>query len=260
MSDAADETLAGVAEALGNPQLRRQFSQPYERTAQVAQLVRLLDKERANVLLVGEPGSGKTTVLVEAVRQLERAGERRGRHYWQTGAGRLIAGMKYLGQWEERCETVVAEPFGADHLVTVHSGIVHMAIHTYGVTGHIGRLEGTVNAVHTMTAVIDALSRVEFRHAQLEALGFEDEQFDLVVGDASLVGPERLPEVLAEMVRVATRGATVAADTSRCKCLAGVQTWASWSGAMPGPSSATASTSDPLLRAAVSRTAVPRGA
>src|SRR5262249_262355 len=59
---------------------------------------------------------------------------------------------------------VVAEPFGADNLVTVHSGIVHMAIHTYGVTGHIGRLEGTVNAVHKMTAVIEALSRVQFRH------------------------------------------------------------------------------------------------
>src|SRR2546425_13245705 len=58
---------------------------------------------------------------------------------------------------------VVAEPFGADHLVTVHSGIVHLAIHTYGVTGHIGRLEGTVNAVHEMTAVIDALRRGEFR-------------------------------------------------------------------------------------------------
>src|ERR1051326_8979056 len=42
---------------------------------------------------------------------------------------------------------VVAEPFGADHLVTVHSGIVHLAIHTHGVTGHIGRLERTVNAV-----------------------------------------------------------------------------------------------------------------
>jgi acetylornithine deacetylase len=59
---------------------------------------------------------------------------------------------------------VVAEPFGAHHLVTVHSGIVHMAIHTYGVTGHIGRLEGTVNAVQTMTAVIEALQHVEFRH------------------------------------------------------------------------------------------------
>src|ERR671935_1657383 len=57
---------------------------------------------------------------------------------------------------------VVAEPFGADNLVTVHSGIVNMAIHTYGVTGHIGRLEGTVNAVQTMTRVIEALQRVQF--------------------------------------------------------------------------------------------------
>jgi ubiquinone/menaquinone biosynthesis C-methylase UbiE len=37
---------------------------------------------------------------------------------------------------------------------------------------------------------------VDFRHAQLEDLAFEDEQFDLIVGDASLVAPERLPEVL----------------------------------------------------------------
>jgi ubiquinone/menaquinone biosynthesis C-methylase UbiE len=51
--------------------------------------------------------------------------------------------------------------------------------------------------------------RVDFRHAQLEALAFEDEAFDLVVGDASLVAPERLPEVLAEMARVAAPGATV---------------------------------------------------
>jgi ubiquinone/menaquinone biosynthesis C-methylase UbiE len=50
----------------------------------------------------------------------------------------------------------------------------------------------------------------EFRGTQLEALAFEDEQFDLVLGDASLVAVERLPEVLAEMVRVAAPGATVA--------------------------------------------------
>ena len=74
-------------------------------------------------------------------------------------------GTQYLMEQGLRTDAaVVAEPFGADNLVTVHSGIVHMAIHTYGVTGHIGRLEGTVNAVHTMTAIIDALRRVQFRH------------------------------------------------------------------------------------------------
>lgn len=50
----------------------------------------------------------------------------------------------------------------------------------------------------------------EFYRAQLEALPFEDDQFDLVVGDASLVAAERLPEMLAEMVRVAVPGGTVA--------------------------------------------------
>jgi len=55
---------------------------------------------------------------------------------------------------------------------------------------------------------------VEFRHAQLEALGFEDESFDLVVGDASLVTPERLPEMLSEMVRVAAPGATVSLNVA----------------------------------------------
>lgn len=50
----------------------------------------------------------------------------------------------------------------------------------------------------------------EFHRAQLEALPFEDEQFDLVVGDASLIAAERLPEMLGEMARVAVPGGTVA--------------------------------------------------
>src|SRR5258705_2866858 len=74
-------------------------------------------------------------------------------------------GTHYLMERGFRTDAaVVAEPFGADHLVTVHSGIVHMAIHTYGVTGHIGRLEGTVNAVQKMTHIVRALEDVEFRH------------------------------------------------------------------------------------------------
>jgi len=57
-------------------------------------------------------------------------------------------------------------------------------------------------------------SQVDFRAAQLEALSFEDDQFDLVVGDASMVAPERLPEMLSEMVRVAVPGGTVALNVT----------------------------------------------
>jgi ATP-dependent Clp protease ATP-binding subunit ClpC len=109
----APPALQSVAEPLGDGQLRRQFSRPWERDRQVADLVERLGQEKANVLLVGESGAGKTTVLVEAVRQLERGeegeGKRTRRLYWQTSAGRLIAGMKYLGQWEQRCEALIGE-------------------------------------------------------------------------------------------------------------------------------------------------------
>ncbi|MGB9182007.1 MAG: class I SAM-dependent methyltransferase [Pyrinomonadaceae bacterium] len=53
-------------------------------------------------------------------------------------------------------------------------------------------------------------SQAEFHRAQLESLGFQDDQFDLVVGDASLVATQRLPEMLSEMIRVAAPGGTVA--------------------------------------------------
>lgn len=50
----------------------------------------------------------------------------------------------------------------------------------------------------------------EFQRAQLETLPFDDDQFDVVIADASLVAVERLPEMFGEMVRVSAPGGTVA--------------------------------------------------
>src|SRR5205809_1079764 len=117
-------------------------------------------------------------------------------------------GTHYLMQSGLRTDAaVVAEPFGADNLVTVHSGIVHMAIHTYGVTGHIGRLEGTVNAVHTMTAVIAALQDVRFRHAPRPDLpAFPRLNVGGILGgrgrDYVLVEPPYVPDLCTIMVDV----------------------------------------------------------
>src|SRR5262252_1475725 len=102
---------------------------------------------------------------------------------------------------------VVAEPFGADNLVTVHSGIVHMAIHTYGITGHIGRLEGTVNAVQKMTAIIEALGRVEFRHTPRPDLpAFPRLNVGSIIGGRGdeyvLVDPPYVPDLCTIMVDV----------------------------------------------------------
>ena len=51
----------------------------------------------------------------------------------------------------------------------------------------------------------------DFQREDPQALSFKDDQFDLVLGDASLTPPTRVRTMLAEMVRVAKPGATVAA-------------------------------------------------
>lgn len=111
------DTLTSIAEPLGDPRSRRKLSRPWERDKEVADVVQRCQKEKVNLIVVAESGGGKTTVLSEAIRQLERQrlpdeerDDRAVKHrYWLTSAGRLIAGMKYLGQWEERCEAMIAE-------------------------------------------------------------------------------------------------------------------------------------------------------
>lgn len=120
--------LNQIAEPLGAKEFAKR-AKPYERDAEINDLIQGLTRERANIILLGESGAGKTTVLIEAVRRIEENlakgnynfnGETetdfddddddKPRHrFWQTNGGRLIAGMKYLGQWQERCEEVITE-------------------------------------------------------------------------------------------------------------------------------------------------------
>lgn len=51
---------------------------------------------------------------------------------------------------------------------------------------------------------------IEFREGELEKLALDDDSFDLVIGDGSLVHSERIPKMFSEMTRVAAPGATVA--------------------------------------------------
>jgi len=102
---------------------------------------------------------------------------------------------------------VVAEPFGIGNLVTVHAGIVHMAIHTYGLTGHLRQLEGTVNAVQKMTKIIQALGRVQFRYQHREDLpALPRLNVGSVIGglgrDYVLVEPPYIPDLCTIIVDV----------------------------------------------------------
>ncbi len=111
-------TLSRVAEPVGDRAVRKGYARAWGREAELAALAKKLHREKANVLLVGEPGVGKTTLMVDAVKEAEKRfqevdkanGEtQHQRRFWLTSAGRLVAGMKYLGQWEERVEGVISE-------------------------------------------------------------------------------------------------------------------------------------------------------
>ncbi len=104
--DAAARSLAPldqVAEALGAGEHRA-----WQRDAEVADLAGRLGKQ--SVAIVGEPGCGKTAILRAAARlhrRLRAGASSNPPRAWLTSGQRLIAGMRWLGEWEERCEAVI---------------------------------------------------------------------------------------------------------------------------------------------------------
>ena len=101
--------LSAVAEALDQRAGRRRMTPAWEREREVADLLGRLSEEKSNIILVGESGLGKSTVLVEAVRRLSNKDKPEQPRFWLSSAQRIIAGMKYLGEWEQRCEDLIEE-------------------------------------------------------------------------------------------------------------------------------------------------------
>ena len=59
---------------------------------------------------------------------------------------------------------VVPEPFGAENVVTVHAGVLEMAVHVLGNSRHISRKEEAVDAIANMCKAVPAISNVEFTY------------------------------------------------------------------------------------------------
>src|SRR5262249_24851594 len=59
-------------------------------------------------------------------------------------------------------------------------------------------------------AEVKKLDRITFQEGSLLDLKFNDEEFDLVIGDASMLPPSQMGKAFAELARVARRNAIVA--------------------------------------------------
>lgn len=118
----SQQVLQTVASALDARGTKRLFNPAWEREREVTDLTGRFKSEQTNIIIVGESGIGKTTVLAEAVRRLRKGiPQSEPRRFWLTSASRIIAGMKYLGQWEERCQKVIAELQHIDGVLCVES-------------------------------------------------------------------------------------------------------------------------------------------
>jgi ubiquinone/menaquinone biosynthesis C-methylase UbiE len=63
-------------------------------------------------------------------------------------------------------------------------------------------------------------NQAEFRFGIIDSLDLEDNQFELAIGDASLLDPARVPGMLEEMVRVVKPGGTVALNLATASSFA----------------------------------------
>jgi hypothetical protein len=91
------------------------------RDREVDELTRLLEApDRRPVLLLGAPLVGKTAVLHEYVyRAVARRKEpyRLGNNVWLLAPQRLISGMSFVGQWENRLLAILKEARRRDHVL-----------------------------------------------------------------------------------------------------------------------------------------------
>jgi ATP-dependent Clp protease ATP-binding subunit ClpA len=82
------------------------------RSAELDEMITVLARKfKANVLMVGDPGVGKTAI-VEGLAQEVNAGRvpefLRGHEVWSLEIGSLLAGSKYRGEFEEKFKQVIS--------------------------------------------------------------------------------------------------------------------------------------------------------
>ncbi len=127
--------LNAIASPLGSRLNRKLYPLAWQRAEEVRVLAENLTESQGNLLLLGESGIGKTTVLVNAIRKLGREFRERSKEdpdfpsdqarvekrFWTTNADRIIAGMQYLGEWEERMEAAIEELASVEGVLCVES-------------------------------------------------------------------------------------------------------------------------------------------
>ncbi|MCP3928941.1 MAG: ATP-dependent Clp protease ATP-binding subunit [Bacteroidetes bacterium] len=99
----------------------------------ISDLIDRLINKRANVLLVGNPGVGKSAVLQQAIKRTHARKHHIDYTFWRIMPQRITASSKYLGEWQEVCEQLVEELQTANGILWVENIIQLLQIGGEGV-------------------------------------------------------------------------------------------------------------------------------
>lgn len=114
------EELENVGRSL-NSLYPDELDRATQREAEVAELAQLMSSDdRRPILLLGPDKAGKTAILHEAAYR-GMANDRRQygsrNQVWLISPQRLVSGMSYVGQWEERLLAILNEAGSRDHVL-----------------------------------------------------------------------------------------------------------------------------------------------
>jgi ATP-dependent Clp protease ATP-binding subunit ClpC len=113
------EELHKVGQCLDD--MAHEFQPALGRGIWVDEIDRLLQRDdRQGVLIVGPPAVGKTAIIHECVtRRVARFHRRQDQkpQTWWLSPQRLVSGMSYLGQWEQRWLAILREASKRDHIL-----------------------------------------------------------------------------------------------------------------------------------------------
>lgn len=93
----------------------------WELEAEVLEVMEKMIQQRANVLVVGKHGVGKSAVLRQAIKKISTRSKKKKLEYtfWRILSQRITASAKYLGEWEESVEWLIEELTAANGILWV---------------------------------------------------------------------------------------------------------------------------------------------